>query len=486
MLHRFFKHLFNHLILPVRLFIILSLYWNISFASHLAITQYNKVRFIGYAVPTTVSGLIPIGNVNGKGSVAGYFTGDSNLYQDMQARADILIHAIETANQRIQQHENNDVINVFVAPEFYFHGIYGPYLWNPDIQVDPINFLEDYLKYHLKDYHNWIFVCGTMVTLKTTDTLGDIFNQYNAQNAKAESTYGQYILNMLSGAYENATKSATALQNFIERYHLSTNLPIQNRAIVIDNINTSPFALSVQKRYISNEDLPVETTNDNYHVISEQISNYPEINLLHGDLKQSPNDPYSIFSIQFKASDTQDKGISNLAVETCLDHGNNRLRTNFKLNQHALQLREGGNSANIHIQLIPSAGMQIHANGVVADKNGFVFNVDGEYALTNTTGVDSLYLNYNGNEVALPFSSPDYPNGKYAYGAHSQLAEVSQTAKGDIPGIDNAEFISTQTLQSKIDTTVINLPYISNFTHYYGGGEGAIHIYGLNKPMALY
>ncbi|WP_208123217.1 hypothetical protein, partial [Facilibium subflavum] len=60
--------------------------------------------------------------------------------------ADILIRAIETVNQQIEGHEDSDVINVFVAPEFYFHGVYGPYIWNSKTAPDPILYLENYLR----------------------------------------------------------------------------------------------------------------------------------------------------------------------------------------------------------------------------------------------------------------------------------------------------------------------------------------------------
>ncbi|WP_208123218.1 hypothetical protein, partial [Facilibium subflavum] len=194
-------------------------------------------------------------------------------------------------------------------------------------------------------------------------------------------------------------------------------------------------ALSVQKRYISNEDLPVissDSTNK-HDVISEQISTYPEINLLDGDVKQSANDPYSIFNVQYKpVTSGGDKGITDFAIETCLDHGEGRLRTNFVKNHTKLESQSLG---YVHVQLIPSARMQIHSGSVVAEKGGVVFNVDGEYLLTNTTGVDSLYLNYNGNKISIPFTSSDYPDGKYAYGAHSQLAEVAKSPSGSIAGI---------------------------------------------------
>lgn len=40
---------------------------------------YSKLRFIGYAIPTTQAKLVSIGNPNGPGAVAGTYLANSNF-----------------------------------------------------------------------------------------------------------------------------------------------------------------------------------------------------------------------------------------------------------------------------------------------------------------------------------------------------------------------------------------------------------------------
>ncbi|WP_203368791.1 hypothetical protein [Cysteiniphilum marinum] len=447
---------------------------------------YHKIRFIGYAIPTTVSGLVPVGNVNGKGSVMGYFTGDSDNYKDLKARADILIKAVAKAAEEVKRYkDDDDVINVFVAPEFYFHGIYGPYLWQSSWVYDsPVSYLQKYLQQKLKQYHNWIFVCGTIVTLQTQKSIDELLNQYAQMNTKVSGINKQYIGYMLTKQYAKTDFVAQTLQSFVERSHVEGDVLVRNQAIVINNINEHR-SLSVEKRMISNEDLPLASSDDKHQVITEQMSAYPVINLLSKtyDVKQSDNDPYSIFGFHYKAAQGADPGVMNVAVETCLDHGSNRLRENLVENEKVLKSSGLGSS---HLQIIPSAGMQIHKSAVIADKDGFVFNVDGEYGMIASAGVNSLYQNYNGKSIRLPYNSPDYPDGVYAYGAHSQLAIVTHKPTGDIGGIDDAQFLNESDLQAKIDTKKVPLANSSLIDHYYAGGAGELHFYGLSQPISLF
>ena len=42
-------------------------------------SAYNKIRFIGYAVPTTPADVVDIGNPNGPGAVAGYYLANTDI-----------------------------------------------------------------------------------------------------------------------------------------------------------------------------------------------------------------------------------------------------------------------------------------------------------------------------------------------------------------------------------------------------------------------
>lgn len=439
----------------------------------------KKIRFIGYAIPTTPTNLTPVGNVNGKGSTAGYFVGNSYTNVDLSNRVNILINAVKTAENQInaQVGDQSNVINVFMVPEFFFHGIYGPYLWNSSYENDPLIVLQTYLKSELSQYKNWIFVAGSILTIDSNKNIDSLLADYKYKNDSVNNLYEDYISLMKQGRYNEGSVKAKEIQDFVQKSHGSSDVKVKNRTVIIDNTQYTQI-ISSEKEFISNEDLPLVSTDSNYKVITEQMSAYPNINLTNGDVKSQPNDPYSIFTTY--QDQTLPGGNINIGMDICLDHSNNRLRKNLDLNNNTLKSL-GLNP--LHIQLIPSAGMQIHADGVSVDKNGLVFNVDGEYGLVSTTGVNSLYLNYSGATTTIPYKSPDYPDARYTYAAHSQLARVATPAIGSTPGTNNASFSST--LAQEVDTVKVQVTPLENMKNYYTGGTGELHIYGLKYPMLI-
>ena len=85
--------------------------------------NYSKIRFIGYAIPTTPGNLIPIGNPNGPGAVAGTYLGNANVSKDIDNRIKVLKNAVDLAKAKLPKGEDlKSIVNLFVAPEFYFHG----------------------------------------------------------------------------------------------------------------------------------------------------------------------------------------------------------------------------------------------------------------------------------------------------------------------------------------------------------------------------
>jgi hypothetical protein len=250
--------------------------------------------------------------------------------------------------------------------------------------------------------------------------------------------------------------------------------------VVINNINADAEALSTEKRFISNEDL-VLYTSDSSPAITEQMSAYPKIDLSNRDVKESKNDPFSIFNCQYRSSSQDDRGITNVGIEICLDHSDNRLRKQLNANNAALRA-EGLES--VHLQIIPSCGMQIVAGAVVANANGLIFNCDGELGISDRHGVASLLQNYNGKKIKIPYTSSTYPDGLYTYQAHSQLAKVIVPAGGDTPGTDDATFDGSLSQSVDMQSYAVTPP--DGFEIYFGGGPGAIHVYGREKPIDLY
>ncbi len=79
----------------------------------------------------------------------------------------------------------------------------------------------------------------------------------------------------------------------------------------------------------------------------------------------------------------------DLGVEICLDHNDARLRRNLS----TFSTREAG---GVHVQIIPSCGMEIKAENVAANDDGFMFNCDGQYAFAPSPLLkNSVFQNYS-------------------------------------------------------------------------------------------
>ena len=138
--------------------------------------NYSKIRFIGYAIPTTPGNLTPIGNPNGPGAVAGTYLGNANVNKDIDSRIKVLKNAVELAKAKLPAGEDpKSIINLFVAPEFYFHGVDGPYVFTKK-DSDPVDAILKKLQaeFPASEYPNWTFVFGTAITAKA-DNLKNIY-----------------------------------------------------------------------------------------------------------------------------------------------------------------------------------------------------------------------------------------------------------------------------------------------------------------------
>ena len=95
------------------------------------LNSYEHVRFIGYAIPMTPSDMVAIGDPNGPGAVAGTYRASADFDTDIRARAAVLKVAVDAASAAIADAPAEGVLNVFVAPEFLWHGTMGPYVFAP-------------------------------------------------------------------------------------------------------------------------------------------------------------------------------------------------------------------------------------------------------------------------------------------------------------------------------------------------------------------
>ena len=438
---------------------------------------YSKIRFIGYAIPTTPSKLVSIGIPNGPGAVAGTYLASSDLQTDILKRIAIMKNAVDTAKNELPVGEKG-VINVFVAPEFYFHGLEGPYIYS-DPSNDPVDVIQQKLTktFNDSDYPNWTFICGSAVTT----LLKNVNEVYNSNSVKTRNSVTQNLSEQWLSSF-GPLKGVIfdMLVNFIKNCHSYPNCEVRNRSVIVSNIpirtpevDNPSNLMTTEKYFVSNEDYLLYDVTGR-QVITEQMTTYLPIDLSSGDAKQSAFDKYAIF----RQNDIDPKNpiattVTDYGVEICLDHSDTRLRRNIDNEPEVI----GG----IHIQLIPSCGMQISLPSVAADNNGFVFNCDGQYALNDTASGQGVI-----NDVDCLFANYTDVNDS-AYRAHSQLARVKDPASGGDP---NAPGSSNATLEKLDAGSILVVPVTDaaelDLDNYFAGGPGQVHVYGLNNPFTLY
>jgi hypothetical protein len=442
---------------------------------------YNKIRFIGYAIPTTPANLVSIGDPNGPGAVAGTYLGNDDFQVDFKQRINIMQNAVALAKSKLPVEEG--VINVFVAPEFYFHGTMGPYIYQ-DSTDDPVAQIKQELAttFNSDEYPNWTFFFGSVISsqLQNPDIVLSS-NSATTRNSIVHNLSEQWIKSY--GPLKDVVFDM--LVNFIKVCHSYPNCEVRNRDIIVSNIpirtpeiDVPTNLMTTEKYFVSNEDFVLYEPSGK-PVITEQMTAYPPIDLSGGDAKQSAFDKYAIFRQNcINPANPIKTTVMDYGVEICLDHSDTRLRRNID-NEPAVI---GG----IHVQVIPSCGMQIIRTSVATDDNGFVFNCDGQYTIgSNDKGkdiindVNCLYANYTDPTNPHPNVHPEV-----LYKAHSQLARVDKQAQGGDPNVWKS-WATFQELDEN-DITVINVNAPSFLNQYFAGGAGQVHIYGLKNPYTLY
>ncbi|MET0811815.1 MAG: hypothetical protein ABWY03_02100 [Microbacterium sp.] len=435
-------------------------------------SSYDKVRFIGYAVPTTPADMVAVGDPNGSGAVAGTYRGTDDFAADIAARAGFLKVAVDTAKAALPAEESG-VLTVFLAPEFYWHGQMGPYVHTPG-DPDPGDEILALLQrtFPAEQYPDLLLVLGSVITAE----VGDIDTVMSAST----TTVRNDIVRALGEGW-NAADGPLAdvifdmFVNFVKNGHAYPQVEVRNRALIISATPaagiTGDFeatALTTEKYFDSNEDFLLWDVTGK-PVITEQMTAYPVIDISAGDFKHTATDPFAVF--RYGGDDPVD-----IAVEVCLDHSDHRIRKGVARNPWPE--RDGG----IDLHLIPSCGMQLHVPSVGARAGGWAFNCDGQYTLG---AVEEAGTPQRDVVSGVPSAYTDYfdPSSS-AYGAHTQLARVKESAVGSAQhgaGAHDATFEPAP----EVSVTVVPIAQGSSFDEYFAGGPGALHIYGLTDPLPL-
>jgi len=440
----------------------------------MAVTSYDKVRFIGYAIPTTPADMIAVGDPNGSGAVAGTYRAAEDFETDIRARAGVLAAAVRTAKAALADVGDPSILNVFVAPEFFWHGTMGPYVYKPGDR-DPADAILEVLQaeFPAAEYPHFLLVLGSVITTE----VADIDVVMSSSTAKVRND----IVRALGEGW-NATSGPLSevifdmFVDFVRNGHAYPEVEVRNRALVIAPAGASGVVsdfeanvLTTEKYFDSNEDFLLWDVTGK-PVITEQMTAYPTIDTTGGDFKSAPFDEYAIFRVPDAAAPV------TVAVEVCLDHSDRRLRKSVDRNPWP------DRADGIDLHLVPSCGMQLGAPSVAARAGGWAFNCDGQYPLgaaaaagtaqrSVVAGVDSVYTDYVDAAGA-------------AYGAHTQLARVQTGAVGGdakSPSAHDATFAAAP----EVDVTVIPVAGDAEFDAYFAGGPGAVHIYGKDAPLPL-
>lgn len=436
--------------------------------------NYTRVRFIGYAIPTTPADIVPVGDPNGTGAVAGTYRAEEDFETDIAGRVEVLKNAVDTARAALPDLGDPTVLNVFVAPEFFWHGAMGPYVHKPTDQ-DPAERILSLIEqqFPAEEYPHFLLICGTAITAE----VGDIDTVMSAETTKVRNR----IVRTLGEAWTESVGLMQivifdALVNFIKNTHGYPEVEVRNRALMvsstpIDGILSDIGArtFTTEKAFDSNEDFLLWDVTDK-PVITEPLTAYPVIDLSGGDFKQQAYDPHAIFRLGAAATPL------NIGVEVCLDHSDVRLRATSARSPWP------ENHETVDLHLIPSCGMQLHPQSIAARAGGWAFNTDGQYPLGDPSQAGSAQRSHVGG---LPSVFTDYVDVESpSHGSHTQLAQVKTPARLPdefAPGAHNA----TYNPPPEVTTEVLAVTPTARHGLFFAGGPGAVHIYGKSDPLPL-
>ncbi|HEY1789655.1 MAG TPA: hypothetical protein VGJ73_16020 [Verrucomicrobiae bacterium] len=315
--------------------------------------RYDSVLCVGYR--------IKVGATNDT-----KYSGKSDDWQDMKARCERLKKAIRSAYNLTARYNNNDrILKIFMAPEFYFRGKNGAY--DHDV-IGGIKAKKKWVFHFggqkgLMDlmaeevdkviYNHWLFVMGTAIAATKENrtvckTCGGELKYYDDVHKPGKT---RPVCKKFPGSH-SGTKDAyvgASIDNVaIIRKEKQDYIVSKELISDIDFIKEKTATVDVRNVVtVRGEDLNVLRTPQasGYNTASAQPSKFTDERM-----------GGSVFTID---------GVT-FGMEVCLDHAASVSSQNTGRLESA---------ANIQVQLIPSAGMGI--TNFRAVPGGVIFNVDG-------------------------------------------------------------------------------------------------------------
>lgn len=436
--------------------------------------NFDSIRFIGYAVPTTPADMVDVGDPNGSGSVAGTYRALEDQTADIKARVGQLKVAVKAAEESLASEPQDGVLNVFLVPEFYWHGHVGPYTYSSE-DDDPADLILSELNaaFPAEQYPNYLFVFGSVISA----LIDNVSNVFEDPSAKIRNDIVRALgegWRASSGPMSNIIFDA--MVNFIQNSHAYPLVEVRNRALILSGVQVQSVLadewkpleaqqLTVEKSYDSNEDFLLWDVTGK-PVITEQMTAYPVIDTSGGELKSDAHDSQLVFGL------SRGDDVLRVGVEVCLDHSDQRLRRSLDRNNWPSA------ASGIQLHLVPSCGMQLHPASVAAIAEGWAFNCDGQYGLS-ADGAPA-----EGVVAGVASSHASFiDDAQPAYAAHTQLSRVVQGAElgnSKAPGASDATFAEPGVLP-----LVVPVGASAEFAALFSAGSGELHIYGHDKPLPL-
>lgn len=324
---------------------------------------YQQLQFIGYSIDTA-----PRRNPDGSYT----YLGLPIPQQDIQARCELMLRAIQTAQANLPQASPPEApgttLKVFMAPEFMFRGATGAY------QMDDVQLTIETLQRLAADdqWADWAFAFGTILGVSSS-----------------HQTDPPYRIDPLA---------IKEIYNF---------LLVQEGGV---DSQGQTGARAVMKELKSGIDFIAGAANAGGLLLGEVEPLAPAAGGGPGrELQRLAYDGAGIFPI---------RGMT-WAADICLDHLEERLQRSPQL----------PGADEIQVQLVPSCGADVYEAGVVALPGGYVFNVDGHNGSHVTlqragTPLETIYprapIDVDGRDIELTGTSPVQQvaiNQLYRFGA---------------------------------------------------------------------
>lgn len=350
--------------------------------------KYTSIQFIGLCMSTTPSSLESIEDMSDRG----YYAGLTDMEQDINARINFLRRQIIKSTESGKIVTDRNCLKIFVVPEFFFRGNKGAYLIKEKNAAEFFQkYFRSFFEYLNRAYlFDWIFVLGSVLTSKAeidkdvepTKELYPIGDYLLAIYDKLKSSKDCNIelppLHEFLKSLDLYQKGDTAAQDSIlkkfpefaqvlrctlEYCDSKANIVVDNSCFIVTGNNSSRRIIRCQKKYKSKEDFVLNSTfgkegRDTGYL--QSITKYENIAEKGNEEKGNDSDEYAVF----------DYGGIRFGIDICLDHSRKRLLKHLSSTENY-----------VDVQIIPSCGMEIKDDAVIARTEGYVFNCDGEYVL---------------------------------------------------------------------------------------------------------